>query len=97
MAESSTTVETESEVEEEPNGAAALLSGIGILFPVAAGAGQVYNGDLARGIVFSVVQIINAVLLLFFIGLFTYPVFGIWAIYDAYKGKDAPLYGAVLG
>lgn len=66
-------------------GVAAILSGIGILIPIAAGAGQIYNGDIAKGVIISIVQVINALLLFVAIGFITYPIVGIYAIYDAYK------------
>jgi len=74
---------------------AALLSGIGLFIPIAAGLGQMYNGDYLRGITFSVVQLVNVFLIFLFVGLITYPVVAIWAIFDAAKGSDAPLYNIV--
>lgn len=101
-----TSPKTESEIDEETiteatsddnneqnPGLAAGLSAIGLLFPIVAGAGQVSNGDTLRGVGFSVLQMINAIGVFFVFGLFTYPVCGVWAIYDAYKGDEAPLYG----
>lgn len=67
---------------------AAVLSAIGLIIPLALGAGQVYNGQIAKGIAFSVVQIINAVLVFFLIGLITYPIVAVIAIYDAYKNAE---------
>lgn len=87
-------MQTNQESEQNPT-VAALLSALGLIIPLAAGAGQLYNGDVARGIVVSVVQIINAVLIFFLIGFATYPLWGLYAIYDAYKGPDAPLYDLV--
>lgn len=66
-------------------GVAALLSGIGLIIPIAAGAGQVYNGQLGKGIALSVIQVINAMLMLVLIGFVTYPIVGIYAVYDAYN------------
>jgi TM2 domain-containing membrane protein YozV len=66
-------------------GVAALLSALGLLFPIATGAGQVYNDQVGKGILFSVVQIINVVLIFVLVGLLTYPLVGIWAIVDAYS------------
>lgn len=89
-----TITNAESEEDNDRNaGLAAGLSAIGLLFPIVAGAGQVSNGDTLRCVGFSVLQMINVVGVFFFFGLFTYPVCGVWAIYDAYKGDEAPLYG----
>jgi len=73
------------ETSDNDPGVAALLSGIGFIIPIAAGAGQIYNGELAKGIILSIVQIINALLIFVLIGWVTYPIVGIYAIYDAYK------------
>ena len=73
------------ETSDNDPGVAALLSGVGIIIPIAAGAGQIYNGELAKGIILSIVQIINALLIFVLIGWVTYPIVGIYAIYDAYK------------
>lgn len=67
---------------------AAGLSAIGLIFPFALGIGQIYNGQIAKGIAFSVVQIINAVLVFFLIGIVTYPIVAAIAIYDAYKNAE---------
>lgn len=74
-----------SQSEDDGNpGVAALLSGIGFIIPIAAGAGQIYNGELGKGIALSVLQLINVGLAFMMIGLVTYPIVGIYAIYDAY-------------
>jgi TM2 domain-containing membrane protein YozV len=77
-------VEQDDATDNNP-GVAALLSGVGIIIPIAAGAGQIYNGQLTKGIILSVIQIINALLIFVVIGWLTYPIVGIYAIYDAYK------------
>jgi len=69
-------------------GVAALLSGIGLLIPVAAGAGQIYNGEVGKGVLFSIIQFINVFLVFLLVGIVTYPLFGVFAIYDAYKNAD---------
>ncbi|MEF8851118.1 MAG: zinc ribbon domain-containing protein [Haloarculaceae archaeon] len=69
-------------------GVAALLSGIGFFVPILTGAGQVYNGQIAKGILFTLIQLLNVALAFVLIGLVTYPVVGILAIYDAYKNAD---------
>lgn len=70
---------TSSDQEKDP-AIAALLSGI-----TSGWAGQIYNGQIARGIVILVIQIINAFLIFFFIGLITFPLVWILGTYDAYN------------
>ncbi|ARS91761.1 hypothetical protein B1756_08910 [Natrarchaeobaculum aegyptiacum] len=69
-------------------GVAALLSAVGFIFPIAAGAGQIYNGQIGKGILFSLVQFVNFFLVFLFIGFITYPLVGIWTIYDAYQNAQ---------
>lgn len=76
---------------------AVVLAVVGFIIPVLAGAGHVYNGDIARGVGFSALQLVNVALGFVVIGVITYPICGLYIIYDAYKGPDAPFYGAVLG
>jgi TM2 domain-containing membrane protein YozV len=49
------------------------------------GVGQIYNGEIAKGIIIIVVQIVNALLMSVIIGFITWPIVWIWSIYDAYK------------
>lgn len=65
---------------------AALLS---LLFT---GLGQMYNGQILKGMLFSVVQFINFSLLIpLEIGLATTPIFWLYAVYDAYRVADLML------
>lgn len=81
-------VEQNSSSEKNP-GVAALLSGIGFLIPIAAGAGQIYNGEIGKGIAFGLIQAVNFGLIFLLIGLVTFPLFGIYTVYDAYnKAQD---------
>ena len=75
------------QAEESDNdpGVAALLSGIGLFFPLLAGAGQIYNGEVGKGIAFIVIQHLNIALMFVLVGFVTYPLFGIFTVYDAYK------------
>jgi len=53
------------------------------------GLGQIYNGQIGKGIGFLVLGIIFALTIFFLIGLILYPVFWIYNIYDAYRtAKD---------
>ncbi|UCC44041.1 MAG: hypothetical protein JSU65_13170 [Candidatus Zixiibacteriota bacterium] len=49
------------------------------------GLGQIYNGQLAKGIVFMVAYGISWLLMFILIGFITTPILFIWGIYDAYK------------
>lgn len=48
------------------------------------GLGQMYNGQIGKGILVIVIQIVNALLMMIFIGFITAPIVYIWSIYDAY-------------
>ena len=61
---------------------AALLS---LLFT---GLGQMYNGQILKGLLFSLVQFINVSLIQLQIGLATTPIFWLYAVYDAYRVAD---------
>lgn len=67
-------------VQQHKNeGLAAVLS---FLFT---GLGQIYNGQIGKGILFFVVGIVFAALIFFLIGIILYPIFWIYNIYDAYS------------
>ena len=53
-----------------------------------AGLGQIYNGEIGKGIVLFVIQMINILLIFFIIGILTYPLVWIYGIYDAYKTAE---------
>ena len=52
------------------------------------GLGQIYNGEIGKGLLIMFVQFINALLMLVLIGFFTWPIVWIWGIYDAYKTAE---------
>lgn len=52
------------------------------------GVGQIYNGQLAKGLILIGVQFINSLLMFVLIGFITFPIVWIWGIYDAYKVAD---------
>ncbi|MBE2240406.1 MAG: hypothetical protein IAE81_21645 [Caldilineaceae bacterium] len=52
------------------------------------GLGQIYNGEIGKGIIIFVVQLVNALLVFIFIGFITVPAVWIWSIYDAYKSAE---------
>ena len=49
------------------------------------GLGQIYNGDIGKGIVLIIIQIINVLLMFVIIGFLTYIIVWIYGIWDAYK------------
>jgi TM2 domain-containing membrane protein YozV len=55
-----------------------------ILSLILSGLGQIYNGQILKGVVFIVVQLINAALTTVLIGWILMPVVGLWAMIDAY-------------
>jgi TM2 domain-containing membrane protein YozV len=55
-----------------------------ILSLIVAGLGQIYNGQVTKGVIFIVIQLINGLLTAVLIGWFLLPLVGLWAIIDAY-------------
>lgn len=49
------------------------------------GLGQIYNGQIGKGIAFIVVYFVSILLMFLFIGFFTTPVLWIWGMVDAYN------------
>lgn len=52
------------------------------------GLGQIYNGQILKGIIIIVVQIINGALTAILIGWILIPIVWVWAVYDAYRGAE---------
>lgn len=52
------------------------------------GLGQIYNGQIFKGLVLVVIQAINVALMNVLIGFITYPIVLIYAVYDAYRGAE---------
>lgn len=69
-------------------GVAVLLSAVGFFIPLFAGAGQLYNGEIGKGVALTVIQIINVFLAFVIIGLLTYPIVAAYSMYDAYHGAE---------
>ena len=63
-------------------GLAAVLS---FLF---SGLGQIYNGQIFRGIILAVLQIVNVILMFVLIGFLTYFIVSVYGIYSAYKTAE---------
>jgi len=55
-----------------------------ILSLIFAGIGQIYNGQVLKGVLFIVIKAINGALTAVLIGWVLLPIFGLWAIVDAY-------------
>lgn len=59
-----------------------------------AGLGQIYNGEIGKGLLFLIVQLFNFLLTFVLIGWLTAPVVWVWGIVDAYRSAEkhnAPL------
>ena len=52
------------------------------------GLGQVYNGEIGKGLLLMFIQLINILLVFLIIGLITAPIVWIYGIYDAYKTAE---------
>ncbi len=66
-------------VERKNEGIAAVLSFVFV------GLGQVYNGEIGKGIAFLIIGVILVFSMIFLIGFILYPIFWIYNIYDAYN------------
>lgn len=60
-----------------------------VLSAVCTGLGQIYNGEIGKGILMMVVQVINVALMFVLIGFITFPVLWVYAIWDANKVAKA--------
>lgn len=52
------------------------------------GLGQIYNGEIAKGIILFIVRCISDLMILVFIGIFTSPLIWIYGMYDAYSTAE---------
>lgn len=52
------------------------------------GLGQIYNGQIAKGIAFLVAYTLSWILIIIVIGLITTPLLWIWGMIDAYKSAE---------
>jgi TM2 domain-containing membrane protein YozV len=66
-------------IEKKSEGIAAVAS---FLF---VGLGQIYNGQIGKGIMFIILGIFLVFTMLFLIGFLLYPLFWIYNVYDAYN------------
>lgn len=52
------------------------------------GVGQIYNGQILKGLILIVVQVVNSLLMFVLIGFVTYPIVWIWGMFDAYRTAE---------
>jgi len=52
------------------------------------GLGQIYNGEILKGVLLMVIQVINVLLMFVLIGFVTYPLVWVYGIWDAYKSAE---------
>lgn len=55
-----------------------------ILSLIFSGLGQIYNGQVTKGVAFIVAQLVNAALTTVLVGFVLMPIVGLWATIDAY-------------
>ncbi len=53
------------------------------------GLGQIYNGDIGKGVMFLIFSLVAAALCFLLIGFFIVPVLWLWSIIDAYNAADS--------
>ncbi len=69
-------------IDKKSSGIAVVLS---FFIP---GLGQIYNGQIGKGILFIIIGFILALSLIILIGFVLYPIFWIYNMYDAYKTAE---------
>jgi TM2 domain-containing membrane protein YozV len=52
------------------------------------GLGQIYNGEIGKGVLFIIVGFLLALSMIVLIGFILYPIFWIYNMYDAYKTAE---------
>ncbi len=52
------------------------------------GLGQIYNGQLSKGIFFIIAYTVSWILMIIVIGFITTPVMWVYGMYDAYKSAE---------
>lgn len=65
--------------QQKNPGIAAVLSAVFV------GLGQIYNGEIAKGLIFMVAYFVSILLTFILIGIITTPILWIFGIYDAYN------------
>ncbi|HON36340.1 MAG TPA: zinc-ribbon domain-containing protein [Methanothrix sp.] len=49
------------------------------------GLGQIYNGEISKGILLTIVQAVNVLLMFVIVGFITFPIVWVYGIWDAHK------------
>ena len=60
-----------------------------ILSVIVAGLGQIYNGQIGKGIVFIILQLINTALTVVLIGWVLMPIVGLWTAIRRYEAPHS--------
>ncbi len=60
-----------------------------ILSVIVAGLGQIYNGQIGKGIVFIILQLINTALTVVLIGWVLMPIVGLWTAVRRYETRPS--------
>ena len=60
-----------------------------VLSLIVAGLGQIYNGQITKGVLFIVAQLINGALLYVAIGFVTMPLVGLWTAVRRYETRPS--------
>lgn len=76
--------------QQKNPGIAAVLSALWV------GLGQIYNGEIVKGIILMVAYVISVFLIYLLIGIVTTPILWIFGIYDAYNTAKKINAGAVV-
>jgi len=56
-----------------------------VLSCLCTGLGQIYNGEILKGIVLMCIQVVNLLLVFVLIGCITFPIVWIYGIWDAHE------------
>lgn len=57
------------------------------------GLGQIYNGEIGKGIAFIIAHFISLLLIMVVVGFITTPIIWIWGMVDAYKSAERINFG----
>jgi TM2 domain-containing membrane protein YozV len=60
-----------------------------VLSVVCTGLGQIYNGEILKGLVLMAVQVINVLLMFVAVGFITFPLVWVYGVWDAHKTAKA--------
>jgi len=52
------------------------------------GLGQIYNGQIVKGVLFIIIQGVNLLLMFVLVGFITYAIVWVWGMIDAYKTAE---------